>query len=147
MTTEEMLKRHILTKYRSIREFTTKAAIPYATFATIMKRGVGSSSLSTITKICKELEISVDELAQGRVTPLEELKKEKEEKTVQIGIDANTLYSIEMMRQDAERIAHYSRLVQNTLNPQKKDDSIRLHGVKYIRGSFKPKQKEEHELK
>lgn len=70
MTTEEKLKELILKKYYSIREFTTIIDMPYSTMDSIFKRGIGNSSVSNIIKICKELGISTDALADGEIRPI-----------------------------------------------------------------------------
>lgn len=67
MTTEEKLKNLILQKYRSIREFTQYIDMPYSTFDTILKRGINTASVANVIKICKALDISADELADGRI--------------------------------------------------------------------------------
>jgi hypothetical protein len=69
MTTEEKLKDYILMRYKSIREFTQVADIPYTTMDSIFKRGIENSSISNIMKICKVLNISVDALADGELKP------------------------------------------------------------------------------
>lgn len=67
MTIEEKLKNLILTKYRSIREFTQIIDMPYSTFSTIISRGIENSSVTNIIKICKALGISADALADGQI--------------------------------------------------------------------------------
>lgn len=67
MTTEEKLKDLILTKYRSIREFTQIIDMPYSTFSTIMVRGIENSNVTSVIKICKALGISADALADGKI--------------------------------------------------------------------------------
>lgn len=67
MTIEEKLKDFILTKYKSIREFTQSIDMAYSTCATILSRGVENSSVTNIIKICKALGISADALADGRI--------------------------------------------------------------------------------
>lgn len=69
MTIEEKLKELILIRYDSVREFGKIVDIPNSTLISIFKRGVDNASVSNIIKICKELKISVDELAEGRITP------------------------------------------------------------------------------
>lgn len=71
MTTEEMLKDYILEKYKSLREFVQVANMSYSTVDSILKRGIDNSSISNVMKICKVLNISVDELAEGRITPIQ----------------------------------------------------------------------------
>lgn len=67
MTTEDKLKDLILSRYKSIREFTISIDMPYTTIDSIFRRGVGNSSVSNIIKICKALRISADELAEGKI--------------------------------------------------------------------------------
>lgn len=67
MTIEEKLKDLILTRYKSMREFTQVADIPYTTMDSILKRGVANSSVSNIVKICKVLNLSMDDLANGEI--------------------------------------------------------------------------------
>lgn len=69
MTIEEKLKKHILSNYKSIREFVQSAGLPYSTVDGILKRGIANSSIGNVLKICKALEISADELANGNIVP------------------------------------------------------------------------------
>lgn len=55
MTTEEKLKNYILSKHRSIREFTQSIGMPYSTMTTILKKGVSNANVLTIIKICQAL--------------------------------------------------------------------------------------------
>ena len=71
MTIEDKLKRYIMTRYSSLREFTIKSNIPYSTVNAILKRGIANSSLSNVSKICKALNISLDELEHNRIVPLD----------------------------------------------------------------------------
>lgn len=67
MTVEEKLKDLILTKYKSVREFTQIIDMPYSTFSTIISRGIENSNVTNVIKICKSLGISADALADGRI--------------------------------------------------------------------------------
>lgn len=69
MTIEEKLKKHILSNYKSIREFVQMAGLPYSTVDGILKRGIANSSIGNVLKICKALDISADELANGNIVP------------------------------------------------------------------------------
>lgn len=66
-TTEDKLKAYILDRYKSIREFTISIDMPYTTFDSVLKRGIDNSSITNIIKICKALNISADELANGNI--------------------------------------------------------------------------------
>lgn len=67
MTIEEELKAFIRSRYGSVRAFSASSSIPYSTIATIFKRGVNQSSITSLMSICKVLGISVDQLAEGRI--------------------------------------------------------------------------------
>lgn len=71
MNVEEKLKDLILSKYKSVREFTIAIDMPYTTIDSIFRRGVGNSSVSNIIKICKALGISADELADGKIVSVQ----------------------------------------------------------------------------
>lgn len=70
MTTEDRLRNYILSKYRSLREFSQKIDMPYSTINTIMKRGIDNSSVNNIIKICQALNISTDDLVNGKIVPV-----------------------------------------------------------------------------
>lgn len=67
MTLEEKLKQLILQRYRSIREFTQVIEMSYSTMDSILKRGIANASINNVIKITKELGISADELANGKI--------------------------------------------------------------------------------
>lgn len=71
MTTEDKLKDFILTKYKSLREFTQEINMPYSTMTTILKRGIDNSNVQNIIKICQALKIKADDLAEGNIVPIE----------------------------------------------------------------------------
>lgn len=67
MTKEEKLKKYILERYKSIREFTIAIDMPYSTLDGVLKRGIDNSSVGVIFRICKALNISPDALAEGEI--------------------------------------------------------------------------------
>ena len=69
MVIEDQLKNLILSRYRSIREFTLIIDMPYTTIDSIFRRGIGNSSVANVIKICKALGISADGLADGKIVP------------------------------------------------------------------------------
>lgn len=71
MTTEEKLKQYILTKHKSVLEFTQSIDMPYGTMSSIFRRGIDNSSVTNIIRICNALNISTDELAKGNIVPVE----------------------------------------------------------------------------
>lgn len=71
MTIEIQLKRYIMAKHKSLRNFVNESKIdmPYSTVDGILKRGINKASIDNIIKICDALDISVDALAQGKIVP------------------------------------------------------------------------------
>ena len=70
MTIEEELKDYIIKKYGTLRNFTEKINIPNSTFSNILRRGLMNANVLTIIKICDELSISPDALAEGKIVPI-----------------------------------------------------------------------------
>ena len=67
MSIEERLKALILDRYGNVVAFSKATGIPNTTIASILKRGIMNSSIDNFTSICKALNISADELANGRI--------------------------------------------------------------------------------
>ena len=63
MNKEEKVLRLIKTRgFSSQAEFCRYIDIPKSTFSTIIKRGLGNASIDNVLKICKGLDITVDEI-------------------------------------------------------------------------------------
>lgn len=62
MEKAEILKSLIKKKGYNVREFSAVCGIPYSTLLTILKNGVSRASVDNVIKICKGLEIRVDDL-------------------------------------------------------------------------------------
>lgn len=75
MTTEDKLKRCIIDKYGSIIDFCSAVDMPTSTISTIFKRGVMSSSTTTMIKICDGLGIDIQSLAYGEIVYVDRTKK------------------------------------------------------------------------
>lgn len=71
MNTEEKIKNLILSRYKSLREFSIEYAIPYTTLKSMLVRGIGNSSVTNVIKLCKSLGISADALADGKIVPID----------------------------------------------------------------------------
>ena len=63
----EILKRVILSRYKSIRQFAVEMNIPYSTLITALERGVDGMAYSTVIRICEALSLNPLDF-----TPLEE---------------------------------------------------------------------------
>jgi repressor LexA len=67
VTLEEKFKSKILENYKSLRAFTTAIDEPYSTIDTMLKRknGISGAAVTTVIKMCKALNISVEKLSEG----------------------------------------------------------------------------------
>ena len=61
MELEEQVKKEIIDKYGSIRQFALTIDIPHTTIDSILKRGMDNSNVNNVLRICKALNISADE--------------------------------------------------------------------------------------
>ena len=77
MNIENRLKELILYRYGNFVAFSKVINIPYSTLVTILKRGIRNAGIDNIISICNALEISVDELANGRISPATEYIQRK----------------------------------------------------------------------
>lgn len=59
---EDELKKLILEKYESMRNFSDKIGLPNSTVVSILERGIKNSNMSNVMKLCKGLNISIDKL-------------------------------------------------------------------------------------
>jgi DNA-binding Xre family transcriptional regulator len=69
VTIEDELKEYILSRYKSLREFSEFASLPNSTVNTILNRGVSNAKVGNVIQICKALNISTDALADGKIEP------------------------------------------------------------------------------
>ena len=70
MSIEEMIKKQIISEYGSVRAFTIKHNLAYATVDSILRRGIKNATWSNVQKLCAALEISADELAHNRIVKI-----------------------------------------------------------------------------
>ena len=73
MTIEEQLRDLIIKHSGSVNKFASECGLSQSTIFTIFNRGIGKANIQSIITICRELNISTDELVQGRITPLQYL--------------------------------------------------------------------------
>ena len=102
MKIEEKLTELILSRYNSKREFTIAAGIPYTTLDSVLRRGIGNSSVDTIIKICHALHISADALAVGEIEYRADPKATAESEDV-----------IDIVNETKSRLTHIGTLTVN----------------------------------
>lgn len=62
MRIEEQLKQEILSKYKSVRAFTTAINIPYTTLDSVFKRGITNAGVSTMIRIFDALDLDIESI-------------------------------------------------------------------------------------
>ncbi len=67
---EQQLKAKIIQTAGSVNKFAGICGLPQSTIASMLTRGVGRTSFNTITIVCKALNISIDGLLAGKITPM-----------------------------------------------------------------------------
>ena len=70
MSIEEKLRRYILLKYGNFIDFCEASGLKNSTLSTIFKRGLMTTTTDKFFAICRTLNISADELANGRIVEL-----------------------------------------------------------------------------
>ena len=58
MTKAEILKKEILTQYRSLRQFAIEMEIPYSTLVTALDRGIEGMAYGTVIRMCDKLSLN-----------------------------------------------------------------------------------------
>lgn len=66
---EEQLKQHIKDNYGSVRAFVLDKGLIYANVDSILRRGIKNATWNNVKTLCEALDISADELAEGRIMP------------------------------------------------------------------------------
>lgn len=69
MTIEEQLKQEILSRYKSVRAFTTTIGIPYSTLDSVFKRGISNAGVSTMIKVFHALGLDIESIHDGELRP------------------------------------------------------------------------------
>ena len=72
MTIEERLQAMMKERYGSVLRFSQAAGLANSTTVGVLQRGVGKSGYQTLSRICDELNISVEALGEGRIVPVYE---------------------------------------------------------------------------
>lgn len=67
MSREETLKKYIIAKYKSVRQFTIATGLKYSTVVAILSRDLGGAAVENVIAICKALNISTDALAEDGI--------------------------------------------------------------------------------
>lgn len=62
MKPEEVIKQRILQQYKSVRAFTQAIQVPYSTVDSLLKRGLSGSGAAVALKVCRALDLQLEDL-------------------------------------------------------------------------------------
>ncbi|HEY5585672.1 MAG TPA: helix-turn-helix transcriptional regulator [Ruminiclostridium sp.] len=62
MNREDKITLLIKEKYKSVREFSNVSGIPNSTIVSMLKKGLGGTSVDTVLLVCKFLNVSIEEI-------------------------------------------------------------------------------------
>lgn len=103
-TIEYELKEHIIQQYGSLSKFSEKIGMPWTTLDSVLKRGIRNSNVSNIIKICQGLQISADELINGKIILLDDYSKNNEHQLLDEGTRRIQRARNNMPPEDKERM-------------------------------------------
>ena len=69
MTKAQILKKEILSQYRSVRQFAMDMQIPYSTLVTALERGIDGMAYGTVIKMCNKLNLNPVDFSSLKETP------------------------------------------------------------------------------
>lgn len=133
MSTEDKLKELINEKYGSLRKFCVEIEMSPSTLTAILSRGINKASIQNIIKICQALDISTDELAEGRIIPNDHKQRQalrllayarEITKVVQLGREyknAYEPYAIDGVDMNAEETEMFLDAIELTINMIRKN--------------------------
>lgn len=73
----EILLEEIKRQFKNLNQFSIASGINYQTLVTVFKKGILSTSITIIIKICSTLGISTDELIAGKIVKTVDTEKYK----------------------------------------------------------------------
>ncbi len=106
---ENKLKELIIEKFGSVRQFSFKINIPYTTVDSILKRGLDNSNVGNVIKICKALDISIDNLLDDKeIVPNVELNESNHEKYKKILKEKGLMDDETISEEDAKKLIDFA---------------------------------------
>lgn len=112
MEREQILKALIDNTGLSMRAFSEKAGIPNTTLYSMLERGIGKASVDNVIKLCKALEITVEQLQEmAKNDSLVPSNAKEEKKPNQLETLAAHFEGEEFTEDDKEDIENFIKYV------------------------------------
>ena len=97
MTREDYIKSLIKSNGCNLKEFAAKIHMPYTTLLSILNGSIGGAAMDNVLKICRALDMTVEELDNALAKPLPAHMQEEG------GIDPNLLALIRKLPAEKQR--------------------------------------------
>lgn len=102
MNREDIIRELIRQKNMSIKSFAEYADIPYTTLYSILERGIGKAAVDNVIKVCKALNITVEDL--------EKMASETESETVET-IAAHAIE--DLTEEEQQKLIEYAKFIKS----------------------------------
>ena len=104
MTIEEQLKAEVLSRYKSVRAFTTAIDIPYSTLDSAFKRGLSNAGVLTMIKVFSALDLDIESIRTGTLTHSYKIDTAKKAPALEDG-DEDMLELYHQLNRDGRLVA------------------------------------------
>ena len=110
MTKAEILKKEILTQYRSLRQFALDMEIPYSTLVTALERGIEGMAYGTVIRMCDKLNLNpIDFTSLERDTTVSEQLLENRVMQYYVKLNAEGRDKVLGIMEDYSEIKRYTK--------------------------------------
>lgn len=117
MNRAEIIKKLIEKKGYNLKGFARKIDMPYTTFYSILQRGVSKAGIDNVIKICKGLDITVEELEEMAEKDTLNINKPKDE------IHTIAAHGSEnLTEEEIKELEEYAKYLMSKRKDKEKDD-------------------------
>ncbi|MCQ2548413.1 MAG: transcriptional regulator [Lachnospiraceae bacterium] len=110
MTKAQILKKEILLRYKSVRQFAIEMEIPYSTLVTALDRGIEGMAYGTVIRICDRLKLNpIDFTSLERDTTISEQLLENRVMQYYIKLNEKGREKIMEMMEDLSQLKKYKK--------------------------------------
>lgn len=103
MKRADVIKKLISKKGMSLKSFAKSIDMPYSTFYSILQRGLSQAAVDNVIKICKGLDITIEELEEMAEKNTTDLSKPN---TIAAHVDGE-----ELTKEEIQELQEYARYI------------------------------------
>lgn len=135
MSLENELRDLIVAKFGTVANFVRLYEIPYSTFKSIMTRGIMNANVDNVLKICSALEISADELGNGKIVSIDNLKAKKidvEDFALNFGLKSPDSFLLDDEELTSDELKLLSDSLEVTIGIIRKRRNVKSRYIEFI---------------